>query len=103
MPTRYNSHRWLGISLAVACLSTEVLSFNNAAIAVSRPTPSRLVYASSDDDSGEQDVDDAVASNNVDASISPEAVTLDEGGVNLTDRFKYKVRCDIVAVHTIFC
>mmetsp|Transcript_38288 Transcript_38288/g.81751 ORF Transcript_38288/g.81751 Transcript_38288/m.81751 type:complete len:204 (+) Transcript_38288:49-660(+) len=81
VPSRCASHQGLVILLVFALHSTKVHSFNNVAV-VDRAAPRRLHLSSSGDD------DETGVGEN---SIPPAGVTLDDGGSDLTDRFKYKV------------
>jgi len=78
---RYPSHRWLGLLIAFAFQICNMHSFNTGYQSVSLPT--RLYTASSNDD-------EANNNNCEEAVIS--TVKIDDGGSDLTDRFKYKVQ-----------
>lgn len=82
----WKTNRWLGILLAFAFHSTNVLSFNTNN-ALNRGPLIRLYESSSgDDDVGGPEL---AAANDGESSILK--AKTDHGGIDLTDRFKYKV------------
>ena len=73
---------------ALVFQSTEIHSFKvNADALRAAPRPRRL-RASPIDESG----NDNVAASDDGTLVSPSVVSMDDGGSDLTDRFKYKVR-----------
>jgi hypothetical protein len=92
MPPRCTSY-WLGISVAFAFHSIDVQSFH--APFVARQLPERL-HSNSSSKEGSRDDDTA---RSVDASsIPPAVINIDDGGSDLTDRFKYQVRSQYVLI-----
>lgn len=86
--SRYSGRQWLGLLITLAFHSAlQVQAFHSV---VKPVVPTRL-YASSAGDDNEIPNADAPSEGDSAASVSPAAVTLDEGGIDLTDRFKYKV------------
>lgn len=77
------------ISLAFACLSTTVFSFNNAVV-LDGVIPKRL-YATSSRDGNDYDKQNDGAEIGGETPIAPAVVTAGDDHSDLTDRFKYKV------------
>lgn len=83
--------------LALASHPALVHSFHNAAnlpaAAAAAPRRSQHYAASSTDDDERRDDGVSAANDNAESPspVSPSAITMDEGGSDLTDRFKYKV------------
>mmetsp|Transcript_10728 Transcript_10728/g.23768 ORF Transcript_10728/g.23768 Transcript_10728/m.23768 type:complete len:199 (+) Transcript_10728:177-773(+) len=86
MPVGYSNHRWLGILLAFSFHSTNVLSFHTNNAFSRGPTIRLHASSSGSDDDGKTEL---AAVNDDESTIS--TVTIDDGGSDLTDRFKYKV------------
>lgn len=81
---------WLGVLILFAFHSSNVHSFQTITITSIRPQLIQLHDSSSGDD--------VTAANNKDdtAKISTQSITtMDDGGSDLTDRFKYKVSDEI--------
>ena len=78
---------WLGVLILFAFHSSNVHSFQTITITSIRPQLIQLHDSSSGDD-----VTAATNSENDNAKISTQSITtMDDGGSDLTDRFKYKV------------
>ena len=75
-----NHHRWLGLLIAFATQICDMHSFNIGYQSVSLPI--RLYATSSNDEADNNNCEEAVIS----------TVKIDDGGSDLTDRFKYKVQ-----------
>lgn len=101
MPSTISGRRPCGLVILLALASHPALvhSFHNAAnlpaaaAAAAAPRRSQHYAASSTDDDKRQDDGVSAANDNAESPspVSPSAITMDDGGSDLTDRFKYKV------------
>ena len=80
MPMGYPSHRWLGVLIAFA---TQICGMHSFTGYQSVSLPTRLYTTTSYDDEDD--------SNNCEEAVIS-TVKIDDGGSDLTDRFKYKVQ-----------
>ena len=74
--------RWLGLLIAFAFQICNMHSFNTGYRSVSLPTRLYTATSSNDDEDDNNNCEEAVIS----------TVKIDDGGSDLTDRFKYKVQ-----------
>ena len=82
MPMGYpNHHRWLGLLIAFATQICDMHSFTGYQ-SVSLPRIRLYTATPSNDDEADNNCEEAVIS----------TVKIDDGGSDLTDRFKYKVQ-----------